>query len=311
MRRLLVLAGALVVVVLASIMIGSRAVPLHVLFAPDGSDASYVVWQLRVPRTLAGVLAGVALGLAGALMQALTRNPLAEPGLFGVNAGAAAATAVAVVFGLTPLPFAFAGAAIAVLVLGFLASGTDPVRLALGGMAVSAALTGVTQAVLLLDASTFDKLRMWTVGSLNRADYGAIVVLAVCVLVGLGLALALARSLNALALGDEAGRALGASTVRTRVGALLAVTLLAGGATAAVGPLAFVGLAVPHLARHLTGPDQRRLLPACVLVGPVLLLSADVIGRVIAETEIDVGVITALLGAPLFILLARRARSAL
>jgi iron complex transport system permease protein len=318
---LLLAFGLLVVVSLLSIAIGARSISLstvvHLLFARDGSDAAYVVWDLRIPRTLIGIAVGASLGVAGAVMQALTRNPLADPGLLGINAGASAAAALSVsVLGLTDLRafvwFAFAGAAIAGTVLYLIAGrgGASPVRLALAGTAVSAALTGLTQGMTLLNQETLDQMRFWTVGSLQRADGATLVRVAPFLVVGLVLALLLARPLNALALGDDAGKSLGAHLGRTRTLSLLAVTLLAGAATAAVGPLVFVGLAVPHMVRAITGPDQRWVLPYCAVLAPALLLAADVLGRVIAPEEIDVGVVTALLGAPVFIWLVRRNKAA-
>ena len=320
---LAVAALLLLVVALASVAVGARSISLPTVFATlfgdSTPDAQFVVWQLRVPRTLAGVIVGAALGAAGTLMQALTRNPLADPGLLGVNAGAAAAAALSVsVFGLTDLRafvwFAFAGAAIAGTVLYLLATGgrtsASPVRLALAGTAVSAALTGVTQAAMLLDSRTLDQMRFWTVGSLTRVDGATLARVTPFLIVGLLLAGALARPLNALALGDDAGRSLGANLTRTRVLTLVAITLLAGAATAAAGPLVFVGLAVPHMVRAVTGPDQRWMLPYCMVLAPALLLGADILGRVVAKQELDVGVVTALLGAPLFIYLVRRGRMA-
>jgi len=320
---LAVAALLLLVVALASVAVGARSISLPTVFATlfgdSTPDAQFVVWQLRVPRTLAGVIVGAALGAAGTLMQALTRNPLADPGLLGVNAGAAAAAALSVsVFGLTDLRafvwFAFAGAAIAGTVLYLLATGgrtsASPVRLALAGTAVSAALTGVTQAAMLLDSRTLDQMRFWTVGSLTRVDGATLTRVTPFLIVGLLLAGALARPLNALALGDDAGRSLGANLTRTRVLTLVAITLLAGAATAAAGPLVFVGLAVPHMVRAVTGPDQRWMLPYCMVLAPALLLGADILGRVVAKQELDVGVVTALLGAPLFIYLVRRGRMA-
>jgi iron complex transport system permease protein len=313
----------LVVVALVSVAVGARSISLPTVFTALFGNASpddhFVVWDLRIPRTLVGIAVGASLGVAGALMQALTRNPLADPGLLGVNAGAAAAAALSVsVFGLTDLRsfvwFAFGGAAIAGTVLYLLATGgragASPVRLALAGTAVAAALTGVTQAAMLLNSQTLDQMRFWTVGSLTRVDSATLNRVAPFLAVGLILAGALARPLNALALGDDAGRALGANLTRTRVLTLLAITLLAGASTAAVGPLVFVGLAVPHMVRAVTGPDQRWVVPYCMVLAPALLLAADVLGRVVARQELDVGVVTALLGAPVFIVLVRRSKVA-
>jgi iron complex transport system permease protein len=229
--------------------------------------------------------------VAGALMQALTRNPLADPGLLGVNAGAGAAAALSVsVFGVTDLRafvwLAFVGAALAGAALYVISSSASPLRLALAGSAVAAALTGVTQAVVLLDRQALDQMRFWTVGSLVRANADSVRSIAPFLLVGLIIAFLLARPLNVLRLGDEVARSLGA--------------------TAAVGPLVFVGLAVPHMVRALTGPDERWVVAYCTVLSPSLLLAADVIGRVIARSEIDVGVVTALLGGPVFLWLIRK-----
>nr|QEO74090.1 transport system permease protein [uncultured bacterium] len=308
---------ALGFVALLSLAVGARSIPLStvldVLASRDGSDAAFVVWELRIPRTLIGIAVGAALGVAGALMQALTRNPLADPGLLGVNAGASAAAALSIsVLGLTDLRafvwFAFAGAALAGTALYMIAgrAGASPVRLALAGAAVSAALTGFTQAVILLDQNALDQMRFWTVGALERADMGTLTDVAPFLVVGLVMAFLLARPLNVLSLGDEMGRSLGAHLGRTQLLTLFAVTLLAGAATAAVGPLVFVGLVVPHMVRVMTGPDQRWGVAYCVVLAPALLLLADVLGRVIAREEIDVGVMTALLGGPVFLFLLRR-----
>lgn len=302
---------------LLSLAVGARSIPLStvldVLAARDGSDSAFVVWELRIPRTLIGVAVGAALGVAGALMQALTNNPLADPGLLGVNAGASAAAALSIsVLGLTDLRafvwFAFAGAALAGTVLYVIAgrSGASPVRLALAGAAVTAALTGFTQAVVLLDQNALDQMRFWTVGALERADMGTLTDVVPFLVIGLVLAFLLARPLNALALGEDVGRSLGANLGRTQLLTLVAVTLLAGAATAAVGPLVFVGLVVPHMVRAVTGPDQRWVVAYCAVLAPALLLLADVLGRVMAREEIDVGVVTALLGGPVFLLLLRR-----
>jgi len=319
----LVLALAvLIAVVMLSISVGARSIPLDRVWAlvlgNDGSRDALIVHDLRVPRTVLGLLVGAALGMAGALMQALTRNPLADPGLLGVNAGAAVAIVVALaVFdgaGVTTYVwFAFAGAAgAAVLVYRLGArgrSGATPVRLALAGTAVTAALLSVVQAVTLFDLRAFDDYRRWVVGSLAGREEAVAGQIAPFIAAGLVLGLVLPRALNAVALGDDAGRALGARVERTRVAGFAAITLLCGAATAAAGPIAFIGLAVPHMVRALTGPDQRWVLPFAVVLAPILLLSADVIGRVIDPPgEIQVGVVCAFLGGPLFIALVRGRR---
>lgn len=323
--RTLAVLGALLLLLTAvalSLAVGSRslspATVVHALLHDDGSTASSVVWDVRVPRTLASIAAGAALGVAGALIQALTRNPLADPGLLGINAGAATGVVLSITaLGLTSMWasvwFAMAGAVVAGLLAYSLASGgrggATPERLALGGAVIAAVFTGVSQTLMLLDAQALDQLRFWSVGSLARADSETLTTITPFVGVGLVLALTLVRPLNALALGDDAARALGAHLDRTRFLGLLAVTLLCGAATSAVGPLVFVGLAVPHMARMIAGADQRWTLPLSMLLAPALLLYADVLGRVaVRPDELDAGVVTAVIGAPVFIALVRRRR---
>ncbi|MBB4685803.1 FecCD family ABC transporter permease [Amycolatopsis jiangsuensis] len=314
---LLVVAGLLLFVVLLSISVGAQSLPLgtvwHALWSGAHDYDSKVILDLRLPRTLVGVAVGVALGLAGTLMQALTRNPLADPGILGVNAGAACAVVIAVAYlGLSsPLGyvwFAFLGAGIASLVvylLGFRGS-VGPVRLALAGTAVSAVLGGLTSTVLVRDAATLEVVRLWQVGSLAGRDPAVTTQLLPFLVAGAVLALTVAAPLNALALGDELGGALGVRTGVTRVLTGIAVILLCGTATAIAGPIGFVGLVVPHAVRIVSGPDQRWLMAYSMLVAPVLLVGADIIGRfVVRPGELEVGVMTAVIGAPLFIALVR------
>jgi iron-siderophore transport system permease protein len=317
-------AVALVVVVMASIAIGAKSIPIGDvvagLFGDDGSESAAIVRELRVPRTLVGLGVGVALGLAGALMQALTRNPLADPGILGVEAGAAAAIVAAIAaFGVTEpsayIWFSFLGAAVASVVVYLLGShgraGATPVRLALAGVAVTAALTAFTNGLILLDPEAFDEFRHWVVGSIAGRDLTILAEVGPFLVAGTLIALALARPLNALALGDDSSRALGAHVGRTRVLGAVAITLLCGAATAIAGPIVFLGLVVPHMARAIAGPDQRWVLGYSLLLAPILLLTADVIGRiVISPSELEVGIVTALIGAPVFIALVRRKRIA-
>ncbi|MFE2376458.1 FecCD family ABC transporter permease [Streptomyces sp. NPDC059398] len=314
----------LALVVGLSLVVGAKSIAWHTVFDAlfhfDGSDDQLVVRQQRLPRTELGLVVGVALGLAGALMQALTRNPLADPGLLGVNSGASAAVAVGIGFlGLQStwayIWFAFGGAAVvsvAVYLLGSAGrSGATPVRLALAGTAVTAALTAFTSAVLLLKPDAFDQFRYWNVGSVVGRSSTVMWQVLPFIAVGALLALGLGRSLNAVALGEDTGRALGAHVGRTRLLGAVAVTLLCGAATAAVGPIGFIGLAVPHLARFLTGPDQRFVLPCSMLVAPILLIGSDIVGRIVTRPgELEVGIVTAFLGAPVFIALARSGRIA-
>ncbi|WP_432520974.1 FecCD family ABC transporter permease [Kineococcus sp. SYSU DK006] len=322
---LLAALALLVVAAVLSLAVGSREIPLGTVVdalrgGAAASQDALVVRELRVPRTLLGVVVGVALGLSGALMQALTRNPLADPGLLGVNSGAAAAMVTAVgVLGLTSrlqlVWAAMLGAAVVAVVVYLLGAsgrgGATPVRLALAGTAVSAALYAYTSAQVLLDARTFDRFRFWQVGSLAGHDVAVFWQMLPFFAVGTALALTQARALNALALGEDSGRALGAHLTRTRVLTALAVTLLCGAATATAGPIAFVGLAVPHLVRALTGPDQRWVLPLSCVVAPTLLLLGDVLGRIVVRPgELEVSIVTALLGAPVLVALVRRRRLA-
>ncbi|MFD8154562.1 FecCD family ABC transporter permease [Streptomyces sp. NPDC059720] len=311
----------LVLVALASIAIGAKELSLaqvwHGLFEDSGTYGDVVVAE-RLSRTLLGLLAGAALGLAGAVLQALTRNPLADPGLLGINAGASAAVVTAITyFGVSSLTgyvwFAFFGAAAVGALVWFLGGsrGATPVRLALAGTAISAALYGYLQAVMIMDQAALGKMRFWTVGSLSAATDATIEQVLPFLLAGFVLALALARPLNAMSMGDDTARALGANLNRTRALSMLAATVLCGAATAACGPIVFVGLMVPHVVRSFTGPDLRWILPYAAVLSPVLLLGADVIGRMVARpAELQVGIVTAIIGGPVFIFLVRRRRTA-
>jgi len=252
------------------------------------------------------------------VLQALTRNPLADPGLLGINAGASAAVVTAITFfGVTSLSgyvwFAFFGAAAVGALVWFLGGsrGATPVRLALAGTAISAALYGYLQAIMILDDAALGRMRFWTVGSLSSGSNSTITQVLPFILGGALLALALARPLNAMAMGDDTARALGANLNRTRALSMLAATVLSGAATAACGPIVFVGLMVPHVVRSFTGPDQRWILPYAAILSPVVLLGADVVGRIVARpAELQVGIVTAVLGGPVFIFLVRRRRTA-
>ena len=317
-RWLVAAAGLLALTLVASLAIGARSLaPLDVWQGLIGTgDAGAVVRQLRLPRSALGLLAGVALGLAGALMQALTRNPLADPGLLGVNAGASAAVVIAIgllgIAGTTAYVwFAFAGAALASVAVYAIGSagrgGATPVRLALAGTALTAALTALIYGIALADVKLLQQYNLWSVGSLGgrgRSDIEAVVPFMV---VGALAALLLARPLNALALGEDSARALGAHVGRTRITGAVSVTLLCGAATAAAGPIYFLGLTVPHAARAICGPDQRWVLVLSALFGAALMLFADVVGRVLVRpAELQAGIMLAFVGAPLFIALVRR-----
>lgn len=327
-RRLLgvvVLTASLTVFCLFSIAVGAKPISLDTVidavfsYNPEVTD-HLIVRELRTPRTLTGVLVGAALGVAGALMQGVTRNPLADPGLLGVNAGAAFAVVLAIWgLGLSSISslvwFAFIGAAIASVVVYALGSmgrgGATPVRLALAGAALSALLAALTGAVTLLDQATLDQFRFWAVGSLAGRDLDVVTQMAPFIVAGLLVAVAVTRSLNALALGEDAARALGTRVGWTRFVAAVAVTLLCGAAVAATGPIGFVGLVVPHAVRVWFGPDQRWLVPASALAGPTLLVGCDIVGRMVARPgEVQVGIMTAAIGGPAFVGLVRRTRMA-
>jgi iron complex transport system permease protein len=316
------LAALLVLTVLASLAVGAKPIPLEAvwsaIFSPTGTEDDIVVRSLRFPRTVLGVLVGVALGIAGALMQGHTRNPLADPGLLGVSAGAAFLVVVGIAsFGVTDLYgyvwFAFAGAfaaSVLVFVLGSISQdGPTPVTLALAGVAVSALLGAFTSTLILADTATLDAFRFWAVGSLASRDAEIAGQVAPFLLIGVVLALINAPGLNLISLGEDVARGLGVNLGLTRWTGLAAITLLTGAAVAACGPIGFVGLVVPHVCRIFTGPDHRWLIPACGLAGAVLLLGADIIGRVVVRPgELQVGIVLALVGAPFFVALVRRHR---
>jgi iron complex transport system permease protein len=315
---------AVVVLCVLSLAIGTRMIPpgdvLDTLLGRGRTDIDAVVWGARLPRTLLAVVVAVALGVAGAIMQALTRNPLGDPGLLGISAGAAfgivlavATMGVASFYGL--IWFALAGALAASAVVYVLASvgrgGATPVKLALSGVAITALITSITSGITLINPDALNRYRFWAAGTLAGQDTDALLRVLPFVLVGVVLALASASSLNSMALGDDVAKALGRRVGLVRLRGALAITLLTGSAVAVVGPIVFVGLVVPHVARVITGPDQRWLLPFTMVLAPILVLAADIVGRVINPPgETEVGVIVAFIGAPFFIALIRRRRLA-
>ncbi|MCX7445084.1 iron ABC transporter permease [Corynebacterium sp. P7003] len=312
----------LVLLSTASLLIGSNPIPtgdvLQLLIHPDASFESTVIHAQRVPRTLLVIVVATALGTAGALMQSLTRNPLADPGILGVNAGASLAVVLAVaVAGITSiwfyLWFAFIGAALAAVVVYILGgvgrTGPTPVRLALAGVAVTMAVSSIVQVVILSDRNAFNEFRFWATGSVEGRGWPVLMCVAGFIALGTVLAFVSAPALNALALGDEQGRSLGVRVARLRTTVMIAVTLLAGAATAAVGPIMFIGLGVPYIGRYICGPDQRWALPFSALAAPVVLLTADILARVvIAPQEIQTGIVTTIIGGPFFIAIVRRRR---
>jgi iron complex transport system permease protein len=314
-----ILLVALLLSFLLSLAVGAN--PLSIgqvwqgLIHPDATEASIIVWTERMPRTLLGIAIGVALGVSGALIQALTRNPLADPGILGVNAGAGFAVTIGVgLFGLSGMTgyiwWAFLGAAGLVYVIGSLGRSTSPVTMVLAGVALSAVLGGLSTFLTLIDETTFESIRAWGVGSIARVRVPDVLTVLPFLLVGLVLAVGLAGSLNAVALGDDLAASLGTSVMRTRILGIVAITLLAGGATALTGGIGFVGLMVPHVVRWMTGPDQRRIIIGSALGAPSLLLISDVVGRIVVRPgEIEVGIVTAVIGAPVLIALVRRRKA--
>lgn len=316
---LLVLVGVLALLVVASLTIGSRTVPWSDIVAALGGSTDNIgqaAVAKRIPRTVLALLVGAALGLAGAVMQGVTRNPLADPGILGVNMGASLAVVVGIAwFGIwTTTAFiwtAIVGAAVAavfVYVVGSLGSGgATPLKLALAGAATSAALASFISAVVLPRGDIAATVRSWQVGGVGGAGFGLIGPVLPFLAVGAVICLLSARSLNSLALGDELAAGLGERVAVARAVASLGAVLLCGAATAVAGPIAFVGLVVPHLCRLLVGVDHRWLLPFSALAGAGLVTVADVVGRIVARPEeIAVGIITALVGAPFFIAVVRR-----
>ncbi|MFD3614238.1 FecCD family ABC transporter permease [Streptomyces sp. NPDC058676] len=311
---------AVAAVGMLSLAVGTRAVPLSAVFDAllhgGGSPDALVVRSLRVPRTEVGLTAGAALGVAGAALQAVTRNPLADPGILGLSQGAAAGVVLAIGFGLANgfggyVWYAFAGAVVAACLVYAVAArgreGASPVKLALAGTALSAMTAGATTVVLTSSSATLDQFRFWQVGALSGRDADTVVRMLPFLVAGAVLVLACARGLDALALGEETARALGHRVQLVRGAAALGATLLTAAAVAAAGPIAFVGLAVPHLALRLVSGGHRAVLPLSALLGAALLLGADVAGRVVrAPAEVPAGVMTALVGVPVLVVLVRR-----
>lgn len=317
-----VLLALLIAAAVLSLTVGARATSLgtvwDALAAPEAGNGDHAVVGSRIPRTIAGLLVGAALGLAGAAMQGIARNPLADPGILGVNAGAALAVVLGIyLLGVASISgyiwFAFAGAAAASVLVYLVASlgreGATPLKLALAGAALAAGLASVMNAVLMMSDQALDSFRFWQVGTLGVRTIAETGQVFPFLLVGATVTLFSARLLNGLALGDDAARGLGIRVGWARAAAAVGVVLLCGGATALAGPIGFVGLVVPHAVRTLVGGDYRKILPLAALAGPVLLLLADVAGRVVLPpSEVQVGVMTALIGAPVFIWLIRRGK---
>ena len=311
---------ALLLAVLLSLAVGARTVApaavVDALLHGGHSDAAEVVREMRVPRTLIGLMVGAALALAGTALQGITRNPIADPGVLGISQGASAAVVLAIAYaGIHTLSgyvwFAFAGAAVASVAVYAIASrgrgGATPVKLALGGAAINALLVSVTMAVLTTKASALDEFRFWQVGSIAGREARVAQQIWPFLLVGVVLVLSVARGLDALALGEDVAKGLGRNVAAVRIVGGIGATALTGAGVAAAGPIAFVGLAVPHIARAIVGGDHRWGLPMAALIGPVMLLVSDVVGRIVLPPgEVPAGVMTALIGVPFLVALVRR-----
>ncbi|MDG9685580.1 iron ABC transporter permease [Streptomyces sp. DH18] len=310
---------ALAAVMVASVALGSRDVPWSdVVAALGGADDTLgrAAATKRIPRTVLAVVIGAALGLAGGVMQGVTRNPLADPGILGVNMGASLAVVTAVAFfGLTsPTGYiwtAIAGAAFSALFVHTVGTlgrgGATPLKLALAGAATSAAFASLVSAIILPRNDIAGSFKLWQIGGVGGASFERIGQVMPFLAVGFAVCLLSARALNSLALGDELAAGLGERVALARAVAALGAVLLCGAATAVAGPIGFVGLVVPHTCRLLVGVDHRWLLPLSTVLGAILLTAADVVGRIVARpSEIDVGIVTALIGAPFFIYIVRR-----
>ncbi|GAB3387485.1 iron ABC transporter permease [Humibacter soli] len=318
---MVVLLSAIVALCAASVAFGVREVSPHDILAALGGDTSTVARAAvvaRIPRTVLALLVGAALAMSGTAMQAVTRNPLADPGILGVTSGAALAVVIGIAFFGMSSPYAYlavaiAGAAVAAVFVYAVGSlgrgGASPLKLALAGAAISAAFTSLVSAVLLPRVDVVESFRFWQIGGVGGATWDRIGAVAPILVVGAVVCVVMARGMNSLALGDELATGLGVNVVRSRLVASAGAVVLCGAATAIAGPIGFVGLVVPHVCRLLVGTDHRWLLPFSAAVGAALLVAADIVGRLVGRpTEIDVGIVTAVIGAPFFIWIVRRQR---
>jgi iron complex transport system permease protein len=311
--------GVLVLCLLGSVRFGAAQIGTGEVIGAfadyDGSEEDLIIRTLRVPRALIAALVGAALAVAGAIMQGLTRNPLADPGILGIEAGAAFAVVGAVFFlGIASLGtyalFAFLGAGIAAVVVYSLGAlgrgGMSPTKLTVAGAALAALLSSLTTAILILDQRTLDEIRFWIAGSVAGRDLSLLLQVLPYISAGLVLALGLSRQITTLTLGEDVASGLGQKTAWVKALAAVAVVLLAGSAVSIAGPIGFVGLVIPHVVRFFVGVDYRWITPYAALFGAILLVSADIAARVVLRPqELPVGVMTALVGAPFFIYLAR------
>ena len=311
--------GALLICLIASVVYGAADIELSTIYAAlthfDGSAEHLIIRTVRLPRSLIAMTVGAALAVAGAIMQGLTRNPLADPKLLGINSGAVLAVVLAIfLFQVSAVSvyiwFAFLGAgiaAIAVYLLGSLGrGGLTPLKLTLAGAALMFLLDSLALGILILSQRTLDEIRFWWAGSVAGKDLSLFLQILPYMGVGLGLAIALSKPLTALTLGEDVAKGLGLQTTQIKLAAALSVVLLAGSSVAIAGPIGFVGLVVPHIVRFWVGIDYRWILPYTAVFGGILLLLADISARLLIKPqELPVGIMTMLIGAPFFIYLAR------
>jgi iron complex transport system permease protein len=317
---LLVAVALLALTCVASLAVGTENVSLptvwHAVIDYHDIGDQWIVRDLRIPRTVLALLVGLALGLSGTLIQAIGRNPLADSEILGINSGAALFVVSAIaLLGMTGIWtyiwFAFAGALFAMLLVylvGMTGRATvTPVRVLLAGVAIGAVMDGIGYAVRLGNPQAFNNMRFWDAGALDGRPLDVAAAIAPFIAIGAVLCLVVGRSLNVTALGDDLAKSMGGNVARTQILSLIAVTLLAGAATAGAGPIGFVGLMLPHAVRRFTGPDWRWVLAYATAVAPALLLAADIVGRVIIRpAELPAGIVTAFLGAPVLIWLIRK-----
>lgn len=308
--------------VLASLAWGSKSIEFSkvvnsLLDSNDTSFAALVVRE-RIPRTIFSIMAGASLGISGALMQSITRNPMADPSILGVNTGASLFVVIGIAFfninsANQYIWFALAGAGITSVLVYIIASigngGMTPIKLALSGAATSAVLSSLVSAIMLPRSEVMDAYRFWQVGSVSGATWESIALILPFIIIGLIISIAATPALNVLALGDEVATGLGVNTGVIRLVCAVAGVMLTGATTAIAGPIGFIGLMIPHSIRLVFGSNLKGIVPLSAIGGAALLILSDVLGRVIGSPgEVQVGIITAFLGAPILIIVARKAK---
>lgn len=308
--------------ILVSLAFGARYVEfrevISILLNPENTSFDALVVRERIPRTVFSIVAGASLGVSGALMQAITRNPIADPSILGVNTGASLFVVSGIAFFNINTPnqyiwFALVGAAITAIFVYGIGSlghgGATPIKLALAGAATSAALSSLVSAVILPRTEVMNAFRFWQVGSVSGATWDGIFTVAPFLIIGILIGIFSTPALNALALGDDMATGLGVRTGLVRMIGAIAAVLLCGATTALTGPIGFVGLMIPHIMRLICGPNMTYIVPMSAVGGAVLLTLSDTIGRLIGSPgELEAGIVTAFLGAPILIMIAMRVK---